>query len=392
MSKIERVIIIGGGIIGTTLACFLSRDGRKVTLVERDALARATTAKNTGILALCSRPADHRAAMAIYGRKVYEALKTELKGAFGIDRRGSMVILPAESAGSVESIEENCRRLKALGAEAEILDGPEVKRRAPGLGVDVRAAFLDPSAAIVDAVEISRALAADAVSRGAEIREYEPVRSIITRGGRAVGVRTHKGALEADAVVVAAGVWSPFLTEALGAGTHVVPRRGQLLYTEKTDLVSRHLIQSASYVLDKTAGERADEEAMPRFRFSFTLDQHASGQCVLGTTREFAGYDERLTAEGREAMLGALRTWFPGLGKLRVVRETAGLRPWTTDHHPLVGPSSNIEGLWYATGHEGDGINLAPVTAHWIAALMAGRPLEVPNADLSLLLPGRLGL
>ncbi|MDP7385148.1 MAG: FAD-dependent oxidoreductase, partial [Nitrospinota bacterium] len=184
MSKIERVVIIGGGIIGTTLACFLSRDSRKVTLVERDALARATTAKNTGVLALCSRPADHRATMAWYGRNVYENLKTELKDAFGIDPRGSMVILPPGSAASLEFLEETVRGIKALGAEAEILDGPEVKRRAPGLGVDVRAALFDPSGALVDAVEISRALAADAVSRGAEIREHEPVRSIVTRGGR----------------------------------------------------------------------------------------------------------------------------------------------------------------------------------------------------------------
>ncbi|MDP6482369.1 MAG: FAD-dependent oxidoreductase [Nitrospinota bacterium] len=134
MSKIERVVIIGGGIIGTTLACFLSRDSRKVTLVERDALARATTAKNTGVLALCSRPADHRATMAWYGRNVYENLKTELKDAFGIDPRGSMVILPPGSAASLAFLEETVLGIKALGAEAEILDGPEVKRRARGWG------------------------------------------------------------------------------------------------------------------------------------------------------------------------------------------------------------------------------------------------------------------
>ena len=135
MSNVNRVVIIGGGIIGPTLACFLSRDGRKVTLVERDALAQGTTAKNTGVLALCSRPADHRAAMAWYGRNIYESLKTELNDACAIDERGSMVILPAESTGSMASIEENSRRLTALGAEAEIMDGPEVTRRAPGLGV-----------------------------------------------------------------------------------------------------------------------------------------------------------------------------------------------------------------------------------------------------------------
>ncbi len=62
------------------------------------------------------------------------------------------------------------------------------------------------------------------------------------------------------------------------------------------------------------------------------------------------------------------------------------------DHCPVVGPSGQVEGLWYATGHEGDGINLAPVTGWVIAALMAGRPAEIPNVDPSLLLPDRLGL
>ena len=392
MSNVNRVGIIGGGIIGTTLACFLSRDGRKVTLLERDALAQGTTAKNTGVLALCSRPADHRAALAWYGRNVYESLKKELNDAFAIDQRGSMVILPPGSAASMEFLEKTVRGIKALGVEAEILDGPEVKRRAPGLGVDVRAALFDPSGALVDAVEISRALAADAVSHGAEIREHEPVRSIVTRGGRAEGVRTDKGEIAADAVVVAAGVWSPFLAEDLGVKIPIVPRRGQLLYTEKTGVVSRHLIQNASYVLDKTAGERADEEAMPRFRFSFTLHQHGPGHCVLGSTREFAGHDERLTDEGRQVILEATKEWFPEVGRLRIDREVAGLRPWMPDHHPLIGPSSDIEGLWYATGHEGDGINYAPFTAKSIAAQMAGKTVEIPGVDPAALLPGRLGL
>jgi sarcosine oxidase subunit beta len=392
MASPNRVIIIGGGIIGTTLACFLARDGRKVILLERDALAQGTTAKNTGVLALCSRPADHRAAMALYGRTVYEALKVELSDAFAIDRRGTMVVLPPESAASMEYLEETCRGIKALGAEAEIIDGKEVKRRAPGLGVEVEGALLDPSGALVDAVEIARALASDAASNGADLRENEPVRSLLTVGGRVAGVRTDKGEVEADAVVLAAGVWSPSLTEDLGIKVPVVPRRGQVLHTEETGVVSRHLIQSASYVLDKTAGERAEEEAMPRFRFSFTLQQHGPGHCVLGSTREFAGYDERLTDEGREAILEATEKWFPEVTKLRIAREVAGLRPWTPDHLPIVGPSSQFEGLWYAAGHEGDGINHAPITAKWIAAQMAGQNLEVPNVDLSVLLPERVGI
>ncbi|MEE8110423.1 MAG: FAD-binding oxidoreductase [bacterium] len=392
MPNSTRVVIIGGGIIGTTVACFLAREGLKVLLVERDAIAGGTTAKNTGVLSLCSRPADHRAALALFGRTLYEELRPGLAEDFMFDRRGSMVVLSPDTAATMEYLEDTQRGMRALGAEVEILEAKEVKRRAPALGIEVLGALLDPSGTLVDAVAIARAMAADALSRGAELREFEPVRAILTRGGRVAGVRTDKGEIEADTVILAAGIWSPFVVRDLGIQVPIVPRRGQFLITEETGAVSRHLIQSASYVLDKTAGERKDEEAMPRFRFSFTLQQHGPGHCVLGSTREFAGYDERLTEEGRKAILEAARRWFPEVSKLRIDREVAGLRPWMPDHHPVVGPSSQVEGLWYATGHEGDGINLAPVTGWVIAALMAGRPAEIPNVDPSLLLPDRLGL
>lgn len=392
MPSENRAVIIGGGIIGTTLACFLSRDGHKVTLIERDAIGRGTTSKNTGVLALVSRPADERAVMAFYGRMIYEALKVEWEDAFYIDRKGTLVVLPKESPAGVEFLKESCRGIQAFGAEAEILDGGDVKRRVAGLGVDVEAALMDPSGALVDAVLIAKAMLSDAVSRGTEVHEHEPVRSIVTHGDRVVGVRTDRGTIEADAVIVAAGIWSPFLTEALGLRIPIVPRRGQILHTEKAETVSPHLIQSATYVLDKTAGERANEEAMPRFRFSYTLQQHGPGHCVLGSTREFAGYDERLTPEGRTAILEGTKQWFPNVSKLRIAREVAGLRPWMPDHHPVIGPSSRLQGLWYATGHEGDGINHAPVTAKIICAQMAGRDLGIPELDPSVLLPDRLGL
>ncbi|MFQ5916099.1 MAG: NAD(P)/FAD-dependent oxidoreductase [Nitrospinota bacterium] len=392
MSKTNRVVVVGGGIIGTTAACFLAREGREVVLLDRDAIARGTTAKNTGVLALCSRPADHRGALALFGRTLYEALRLELSEDFMVDRRGTMVVLSPDMGMGMEYLENTRRRMTALGADAEILDAKEVKRRAPGLGIEPLGALLDPSGTLVDTEAIARAMGADAVLRGAEIREYEPVRAILTRGGRVSGVRTVKREIEAEAVVLAAGVWSPFLTQDLGIQLPVVPRRGQLLVTEQTQVVSPHLIQSASYVLDKTAGEGRGEEVMPRFRFSFTLQQHGPGHCVLGSTREFAGYDERLTDEGRTAIREAAHRWFPGVSRLRIDREVAGLRPWMPDHHPVVGPSTQVEGLWYATGHEGDGINLAPTTGWVLAAWMAGRSPEIPDADLSLLLPGRLGL
>ena len=87
-----------------------------------------------------------------------------------------------------------------------------------------------------------------------------------------------------------------------------------------------------------------------------------------------------------------LKEWFPDVSKLRIAREVGGLRPWMPDHYPIIGPSSKLQGLWYATGHEGDGINHAPVTAKLICSQMTGQDLGIPGLDTSILLPERLGL
>jgi sarcosine oxidase subunit beta len=103
------------------------------------------------------------------------------------------------------------------------------------------------------------------------------------------------------------------------------------------------------------------------------LDQHAAGNFLLGSTREFVGYDGRVTVEGLSGIAGAAVRLMPRLANTSVIRCFAGFRPHTPDGLPVLGAiPGGPEGLVMAAGHEGDGITLAPLTAKWISGLIMG--------------------
>ncbi len=404
MKDLKSVIIIGGGIVGASVAYFLSQEGIRVNLFERDECACGTTARNTGVLDLVSRTPDQQMAIALESRRLYEVLLKILPRPFLFEERGSIMVLAEGTEGTPSQLEACVRGIKALGVGAELLEPAEVRRRVPELSVETLGGLFCPIGTLVGAEAAARALLEGATRAGALIREREPVQKLLTEGGRIKGVKTEKGEYEADGVVLAAGVWSPRVTEGLGLEVPILPRRGQVLVTEEIGPVSQYLIWSADYILQKLRGGQektsvggkpeiqCDETTLPGFLHSFSFQQHPGGSCYLGSTREFAGFEETVTDRGREAILQSARRWFPILSNVSLARSFAGLRPWTPDHRPLIGPSARVEGLWYATGHEGDGVTLAPITGKIIAELIRGKTPEFPGVDLSCYLPARMDL
>ena len=110
------------------------------------------------------------------------------------------------------------------------------------------------------------------------------------------------------------------------------------------------------------------------------------GDVLVGSSRERRGFDLSVDDEVSEAMLERAARLFTGLRDLAVGGAWAGLRPWLPDHLPAIGPSSAVEGLWVATGHEGAGVALGPVTGRLVAQLYTG---EAPVADPAPFAPDR---
>ena len=100
------------------------------------------------------------------------------------------------------------------------------------------------------------------------------------------------------------------------------------------------------------------------------MEQTRAGNLLIGSTREFAGYNRSVTPEGIRAILEHARSFVPAIEKLNIIRSFAGLRPYTPDGMPVLGKMGGVEGFIVAAGHEGDGIALAPITGFLIAELI----------------------
>jgi sarcosine oxidase subunit beta len=125
---------------------------------------------------------------------------------------------------------------------------------------------------------------------------------------------------------------------------------------------------------------------------ALVAEMTAGDTMLLGSSREFAGYDRTVSPAVMQAIAARAVRFLPGLAQTSVIRSYAGLRPWSPDHLPLVGPVDAVLGLYLATGHEGAGIGLAPVTGQILAqCILEGKtpPLAEPvRPGRFTLLPG----
>jgi D-hydroxyproline dehydrogenase subunit beta len=235
----------------------------------------------------------------------------------------------------------------------------------------VHGASLFPDDLQCDPRAIAMALVREAAQAGATVRERCAVdqlrinRGVVIAGGERIAAR---------AVVIAAGPWSAALAASAGLALPLEPRKGQLvrLAAPSPGLI-RHKVVDGSY-LASVASAGAGLEV------STVVETTYDGDVLVGSSRERRGFDTRVDPAVSEAMVERAARLFPRLRQLPRAAAWAGLRPWLPDHLPAIGPSRVVPGLWLATGHEGAGVALGPVTGRLIAQLYAGEPPVVDPA------------
>ena len=206
---------------------------------------------------------------------------------------------------------------------------------------------------------------------GAQIRSGVEATGLVIENGRVCGVQTKDGVLRSGNVVNAAGVWAPELVAPYGVSLPIRPRRGQILVTEPLPTMLRHVVLCACYLIAKYHPEELDPtDRQHRLGVGLAVEQTAHGGLLIGSTREFAGFDRSTTLAGIEAVARHARRILPALAGVNIIRTFAGLRPHTPDGLPILGPVAELPGLIMAAGHEGDGIALAPVTGKKVAGYL----------------------
>ena len=355
------VLIIGGGIIGASLAAQCARRGLVVTLCERDRLASAASGRNAGFV-VGPHPPELQA-IAEHSLREYRELHFATGGAFFMDR---------ESIGSLIVAEDEAG---LAGAPGEVLRGADLQAAEPQLAGDLAGGYLI-EARRIDPAAATMAWADEARSYGATIHVACEARGLLRRAGTIVGAITDQGQLLARHTVIAAGPWSWRLARETGYDVPVRGVRGVVAMTRPAPFRLRHLIEDADWdvtsLLPVTVGDLA--AGLPRpASVSVGLGQDDDGRIVVGASHRRAAADDDETPETLAAVCRRAVRFVPALAGLEIAETRACQRPMTADGLPLHGPVPGADGLYLCCGHNAQGITWGPgATAAMAESLVTG--------------------
>ncbi len=385
------VVVVGAGLIGSSIAWRLAARGRRVVLLDRGEPGAEASSAAAGLL----QPEAGReaappllrlwlASLARYPEFVAEV--REVTGA-AFEYRVCGRLVPALDDEGAGALPARARVQAEAGIPCDVLSGDEARRLEPALTPNARAALHFPHHALVDNQRLAPAVVTAAARAGADVRPYEPVVAIATSGGRVAGVVTTRGRIAADVVVNAAGAWAATIGCEDG---RTIDWLGEPHRTEDqprlTDGGPTPLVRPAK-------GEVVVLWQRPRpFERIISLpggsvSTRADGRIVVGATVLEAGFSKELTAEGVGRMLDVALSAVPSLRAARFDQGWAGLRPRTPDDQPIVGADC-LTGLYWATGHFKTGVLSTPVTADVVTSLIEGTTPPIPVDALG---PARFG-
>lgn len=360
-------LIIGGGVIGLSLAHELAGQGMSVHVVDQGPFGREASWAGAGILPPQSEQgsSDALTALGTLSSQLHAEWATALRDETGIDtgyRRTGGWNLATDTAAA-EELRLAVQQWHGQDVEARIVDRDELARLEPALaderrGVPIEAACLLPGEAQVRNPRHLKALLAACQRRGVTLSPHTSVTDIQNAGDRVVAVQTSTGRLTAGHYCVTAGAWSGGLLTRLGVSASIHPRRGQIV-----------LLASAVRLLDRVVNVGA-RYLVPR----------PDGRVLVGSTVEDVGFDKRTTAEAVDGLLRFALDLVPALGDATVEQTWAGLRPHTADGLPYLGRVPGLDNISVATGHFRGGLHLSTGTAVVMSQLIRG---ENPSIDLS---------
>lgn len=210
--------------------------------------------------------------------------------------------------------------------------------------------------------------------------------------GRVTGVLTADGEIEADVVVIAGGAWSGEILRDCGLELPIRPRKGHILVASVRhlpDLIA-HPLAEGSYSASVAHGDGSQKSSAENVQVALIAEKTVSDTLLLGSSREFCGFDRTVRVEIIQAIAAHAIRFLPALATVSAIRSYAGVRPWNPDHLPLIGPVETHPGLYLATGHEGAGIGLAPITGRLIAGWVGDSSAQIGPASNGYLPVGDL--
>ncbi|ARK29400.1 glycine oxidase ThiO [Halalkalibacter krulwichiae] len=352
----ERVLILGGGVIGLATAFELSKRNYNVTILEKTTCGGQASGAAAGMLAPFSEigeDPDDFFQLCLDSLRMYKQWQAEVKEVSKVDfefsESGSLHAVYHDA--DVLALETRQSWQREWGAEAELISGDRLWKMEPELSRNVKAAMYYPEESHVFAPDYVKALEAACRLNGVTVVEkLEHVDVVDWK--ETITVRAQSGQqFTGDRLVVCSGAWSGELEEIFGIRIPVYPIRGQICaYSTSIERIKHIVYTSQGYLVPK-----------------------ANGTLVNGASEDIAGFQTDVTEKGIARLTNWNKLVFPFLEKETPFHTWAGLRPATQDGFPLIGKLSEGSQVVFATGHYRNGILLSPITAVAVANLLDGK-------------------
>jgi glycine oxidase len=350
MAKQQRVVVVGGGVIGLLTAFNLATQGLAVVLLERSGLGQESSWAGGGIVSPLYpwRYSPAVTALAHWSQDFYPQLAERLFADTGVDPE-------VHTTGLYWlDLEDEADALAWAAREGRPLSKVDVSvahDAVPVLGGGYSQAIYMANVANVRNPRLIKSLKAALLALpGVTIHEQCEVDGFVLDGDNVVGVNTPAGPVLGDQVVLAAGAWSGQLLDKLGLSLPVEPVKGQMiLYKCASDFLSSMVLANGRY-------------AIPR----------RDGHILIGSTLEHEGFDKTPTGSALESLKASAVELIPALADAEVVGHWAGLRPGSPEGIPYIGPVPGFNGLWLNCGHYRNGLVLAPASCQLFADLLLG--------------------
>ena len=341
-------IVIGAGIIGAACAWRLKKLGQRVLVLETNMPGTGATAACMGhIVVMDDSPAQF--ALCHYSRTQWLELLPRMPPDCEASRCGTIWV--AADDEEMQAVERKMRMYAGAGIACEVLSNASLRKYEPNLRDDLAGGLRVPDDLSVYPTNCSNWFLRDVdVKSGVEVVSLKEHQVDDAKGDRYLG----------DNVILAAGGLSSELLPELP----IAPRKGHLIITERADDFCFHQIVELGYL--KSAHQMGSESV------AFNIQPRTTGQVLLGSSREFCGWDGSINRNIVMRMIARGVEYMPALARLSAIRIWTGFRPCTKDNLPLIGTWPAVSGLYIAAGHEGLGITTSLGTAELITSAITG--------------------
>ncbi len=369
MTTSADVIVVGGGINGASIAFNLAKAGLGVTLIEKDFVAAGPTGRSSAII---RQHYSHEvtARMALRSLRIFQNFDDVVGGDPDFHQTGFLLAARPED---VEMLKANMALQQEVGIDTRLVSPQEVKDLEPHISIEgIAAAAYEPESGYADPAATTTAYAQRAKDLGANLQLGTRVQSLLVERGRVMGVDTDRGTFQAAVVVVAAGPWTPLITETAGIELPIKASRHQVATYRRPGEFEHHMVFAGFadevYIRPETGQlmlvgsiepEEASNEVPDPDRFNERVDFDIVADFSDRVARRYPVMEQGTTAGG----------W-------------ASLYDITPDWHSIMDALPGAKGLYCVAGTSGHGFKLGPAVGEMMADLIING--EQPEADINM--------